>query len=235
MAEQDIRLQSSWKARIGDWFAREDMQQLSDYLRQRKASGATIYPPGKQIFAAFDATPFDAVKVVVLGQDPYHGRGQAHGLCFSVQPGVPVPPSLDNIYKELARDVGFQRPGHGCLLPWAARGVLLLNSVLTVEAGTPGAHQRKGWEGFTDHVVDVLNRERENLVFLLWGSYAQAKGKVIDGRRHRVLKAPHPSPLSAHRGFVGCGHFSATNQFLTRTGQTPINWSLPPVMDVQER
>ncbi len=148
-------------------------------------------------------------------------------------PGVPVPPSLDNIYKELARDVGFQRPNHGCLLPWAAHGVLLLNSVLTVEAGTPGAHQRKGWEGFTDHVVDVLNRERENLVFLLWGSYAQAKGKVIDPRRHRVLKAPHPSPLSAYRGFMGCGHFSAANQFLSRTDQAPIDWTLPPVMDVQ--
>ncbi|WP_449657106.1 uracil-DNA glycosylase [Thermomonas sp.] len=236
VSEHGIRLEPSWKARIGDWFAREDMQQLSGFLRQRKAAGATIYPPGKQIFAAFDATPFDAVKVVVLGQDPYHGPGQAHGLCFSVLPGVPVPPSLDNIYKELARDVGiapsFRRPAHGCLLPWAAQGVLLLNSVLTVEAGTPGAHQRKGWEGFTDHVVDVLNRERENLVFLLWGSYAQAKGKMIDGRRHRVLKAPHPSPLSAYRGFMGCGHFSAANQFLARTGQAPIDWSLPPVMDV---
>jgi len=232
LSEHDIRLEPSWKARTGDWLAREDMQQLSTFLRQRKAAGATIYPPGKQIFAAFDATPFDAVKVVVLGQDPYHGPGQAHGLCFSVQPGVPVPPSLDNIYKELARDVGFQRPDHGCLLPWAAQGVLLINSVLTVEAGKPGAHQRKGWEGFTDHVVDVLNRERENLVFLLWGSYAQAKGKVIDNRRHRVLKAPHPSPLSAYRGFMGCGHFSAANRFLIRTGQTPIDWSLAPVMQV---
>lgn len=233
MSEHDVRLEPSWKARVGDWFARDDMQQLSAFLRQRKAAGATIYPPGRQIFAAFDATPFDAVKIVVLGQDPYHGPGQAHGLCFSVQPGVPVPPSLDNIYKELASDVGvvpsFRRPNHGCLLPWAAQGVLLINSVLTVEAGTPGAHQGKGWEGFTDHVVDVLNRERENLVFLLWGSYAQAKGKVIDPRRHRVLKAPHPSPLSAYRGFMGCGHFSAANQFLARTGQTPIDWALPSV------
>ena len=228
MSEHPVRLEPSWKARIGDWFAREDMQQLSAFLRQRKAQGATIYPPGKDIFAAFDATPFDAVKVVVLGQDPYHGPGQAHGLCFSVLPGVPVPPSLDNIYKELTRDVGFQRPDHGCLLPWARHGVLLLNAVLTVEAGRAGAHQGKGWEGFTDHVVDVLGRERENLVFLLWGSYAQAKGKMIDPRRHRVLRAPHPSPLSAHRGFLGCGHFSAANQFLARTGQAPIDWSLPP-------
>ena len=224
----ELRLEPSWKTRIGDWFAREDMRALAAFLRQRKAAGATVYPPGGEIFAAFDATPFDAVKVVVLGQDPYHGPGQAHGLCFSVRPGVPVPPSLDNIYKELARDVGFVRPAHGCLLPWARRGVLLLNSVLTVEAGQPGSHQGKGWEGFTDHVVDVLNREREGLVFLLWGSYAQKKGAVIDARRHRVLKAPHPSPLSAHRGFLGCGHFSAANQFLARSGQAPIDWALPP-------
>lgn len=224
----DIRLESSWKARVGDWFARDDMRALSAFLRQRKAAGATVFPPGGEIFAAFDATPFDAVKVVILGQDPYHGPGQAHGLCFSVRPGVPVPPSLDNIYKEVARDTGFVRPDHGCLLPWARRGVLLLNSVLTVEAGQPGSHQGKGWEGFTDHVVDVLNREREHLVFLLWGSYAQKKGAVIDARRHRVLKAPHPSPLSAHRGFLGCGHFSAANQSLARSGQAPIDWALPP-------
>ena len=224
----DIRLESSWKARVGEWFARDDMRALSAFLRQRKAAGATVYPPGGEIFAAFDATPFDAVKVVILGQDPYHGPGQAHGLCFSVRVGVPVPPSLDNIYKEVARDTGFVRPDHGCLLPWARRGVLLLNSVLTVEAGQPGSHQGKGWEGFTDHVVDVLNRERKHLVFLLWGSYAQKKGAVIDARRHRVLKAPHPSPLSAHRGFLGCGHFSAANQSLARSGQAPIDWALPP-------
>ncbi|WP_330948203.1 uracil-DNA glycosylase [Thermomonas sp. LB-4] len=227
-APPDIRLEPSWKARVGDWFGREDMRALAAFLRQRKAAGATIYPPGGEIFAAFEATPFDAVKLVILGQDPYHGAGQAHGLCFSVRPGVPVPPSLLNIYKELERDTGFIRPDHGCLLPWARRGVLLLNSVLTVEDGKPGSHQGRGWEGFTDHVVDVLNRECEQLVFLLWGSYAQKKGAVIDGRRHRVLKAPHPSPLSAHRGFLGCGHFSAANQYLTRCGKTPIDWTLPP-------
>lgn len=231
-APPDVRLEPSWKARVGDWFARDDMRALATFLRQRKAAGATVYPPGGEIFAAFDATPFDAVKVVILGQDPYHGPGQAHGLCFSVRPGVPVPPSLDNIYKELARDTGFVRPDHGCLLPWARRGVLLLNSVLTVEAGQAGSHQGKGWEGFTDHVVDVLNREREHLVFLLWGSYAQKKGAVIDPRRHRVLKAPHPSPLSAHRGFLGCGHFSAANQSLVRTGQAPVDWSLPAARDL---
>lgn len=227
-ADREPKLEASWKARVGDWFAREDMQSLSRFLRERKAAGARIFPPGPQIFSAFDATPFDQVKVVVLGQDPYHGYGQAHGLCFSVQPGVPVPPSLDNIFKEIQRDLGIARPDHGCLLPWARRGVLLLNAVLTVEEGRAGAHQGKGWEGFTDHVVDTLNRERDGLVFLLWGSYAQAKGKVIDAGRHRVLKAPHPSPLSAHRGFMGCGHFSAANEYLARRGQAPIDWTLPP-------
>lgn len=229
MADEDrIRLDPSWKAHIGDYLQREDIAALGAFLRQRKAQGLRIYPPGAQIFSAFDATPFDAVKVVILGQDPYHGAGQAHGLCFSVRPGVAVPPSLDNIFKEIHHDLGIARPDHGCLTPWAERGVLLLNAVLTVEDGRAGAHQGKGWEGFTDHVVDVLNREKEGLVFLLWGSYAQAKGKMIDTNRHRVLKAPHPSPLSAHRGFMGCGHFSATNEYLVRKGQTPIDWSLPP-------
>ncbi len=229
MTEEDrIRLEPSRKARIGDWLQRPEMRELSAFLRQRKAAGARIYPPGQQIFAAFDATPFDAVKVVILGQDPYHGPGQAHGLCFSVLPGVPVPPSLVNIFKELNADLGIAPPDHGCLLPWARQGVLLLNAVLTVEEGRAGAHQGKGWEGFTDHAIETLAREREGLVFLLWGSYAQAKGKVIDTRRHRVLRAPHPSPLSAHRGFLGCGHFSATNQYLAQRGLSPIDWRLPP-------
>jgi uracil-DNA glycosylase len=227
-AADRIKLEPSWKAHVGDYLARDDMQALAAFLRERKVAGAHIYPPGPNIFAAFDATPFDATQVVVLGQDPYHGPGQAHGLCFSVLPGVPVPPSLDNIFKEIQRDLGIARPDHGCLLPWARQGVLLLNAVLTVEEGRAGAHQGKGWEGFTDHVVDVLNRERESLVFLLWGSYAQAKGRVIDPRRHRVLKAPHPSPLSAHRGFLGCGHFSAANEYLARNGHPPVDWSLPP-------
>ena len=229
MTDDDrIKLEPSWKAHIGDWLQRPDMRDLSAFLRQRKAAGARIYPPGPQIFAAFDATPFDAVKAVILGQDPYHGPGQAHGLCFSVLPGVPVPPSLVNIYKEINTDLGIPPPDHGCLLPWARQGVLLLNAVLTVEEGRAGAHQGKGWEGFTDHAIETLAREREGLVFLLWGSYAQAKGKVIDTRRHRVLRAPHPSPLSAHRGFLGCGHFSATNQYLAQRGQAPIDWRLPP-------
>lgn len=222
-----IQLETSWKARVGDYLRRDDMQALSRFLRERKAAGARIYPPGPRIFGAFEATPFDAVKVVILGQDPYHGPGQAHGLCFSVPPGVPVPPSLDNMFREIQRDLAIPRPDHGCLLPWAQRGVLLLNAVLTVEDGRPGAHQGKGWEGFTDHVVETLGREREGLVFLLWGSYAQAKGRVIDPRRHRVLKTTHPSPLSAHRGFLGCGHFSAANEYLMRRGDAPIDWSLP--------
>ena len=223
-----IKLEPSWKPRIGDWLLRPEMRELSAFLRQRKQDGTRIFPPGPQIFTAFDATPFEAVKVVILGQDPYHGAGQAHGLCFSVLPDVPPPPSLQNIFKEIENDLGLPRPDHGCLLPWARQGVLLLNAVLTVEEGRAGAHQGKGWEGFTDHAIETLAGQRENLVFLLWGSYAQAKGKVIDARRHRVLRAPHPSPLSAHRGFLGCGHFSATNQYLTQHGQTPIDWRLPP-------
>ena len=227
-----VKLEPSWKTRVGDYLQRDDMRQLAAFLRQRKAAGARIYPPGPRIFGALDATPFDRVKVVVLGQDPYHGAGQAHGLCFSVLPGVPVPPSLDNIFKELHADLGVPRPDHGCLLPWARQGVLLLNAVLTVEDGSAGAHAGRGWEGFTDHVVQTLDREREGLVFLLWGSYAQKKGAVIDPRRHRVLKAPHPSPLSAHRGFLGCRHFSATNQYLARQGQVPVDWRLPPRADL---
>ena len=225
---EQVALEASWKARIGDWLLRQDMQALSAFLRQRKSEGATVFPPGRQMFAAFDATPFEQVRVVILGQDPYHGPGQAHGLSFSVPPGVPVPPSLLNIYKEIEADLGIARPDHGCLLPWAQQGVLLLNAVLSVEQGQAGAHQGRGWEGFTDHVVDVLNREREGLVFMLWGSYAQKKGAVIDSRRHRVLKAPHPSPLSAHRGFLGCTHFSQANDYLRRHGQAAIDWSLPP-------
>jgi uracil-DNA glycosylase len=223
-----IKLEPSWKARVGAQFERPEMHALSDFLRAEKAAGKVIYPPGARIFAALDSTPFDAVKVVILGQDPYHGPNQAHGLCFSVLPGVPVPPSLDNIFKEIARDLGIARPDHGCLLPWAQQGVLLLNAVLTVERGLAGSHQGKGWESFTDACVDALNREREGLVFLLWGSYAQAKGKLIDTRRHRVLKAPHPSPLSAHRGFIGCGHFSRANEYLRGRSEAAIDWRLPP-------
>ena len=223
-----INLEPSWKARVGDYLLRPEMRALSAFLRERAAAGARIFPPARNIFAAFDATPFDRVKVVVLGQDPYHGPGQAHGLCFSVQPDVPVPPSLLNMYKEVERDLGLPRPDHGYLMPWARQGVLLLNAVLTVEQGKAGAHQGRGWEEFTDHVVEVLDREREGLVFMLWGSYAQKKGRIVDARRHRVLRTTHPSPLSAHRGFLGSGHFSAANDYLQRRGAAPIDWSLPP-------
>jgi uracil-DNA glycosylase len=228
VSEDRVKLEPSWKARVGAQFERPEMLALGEFLRSEKAAGKVIYPPGGRIFAALDSTPFDAVKVVILGQDPYHGPNQAHGLCFSVLPGVPVPPSLENIFKELSRDLGIARPDHGYLLPWARQGVLLLNAVLTVERGLAGSHQNKGWEGFTDACIDALNREREGIVFLLWGSYAQAKGKLIDARRHRVLKAPHPSPLSAHRGFIGCAHFSRTNDYLKERGRAAIDWKLPP-------
>ncbi|PKM06363.1 MAG: uracil-DNA glycosylase [Gammaproteobacteria bacterium HGW-Gammaproteobacteria-4] len=221
MVAGQIQLEDSWKRRVGDYLARPEMQALE------RARGVVIYPPGSQMFAALDATPFAAVKVVILGQDPYHGPGQAHGLSFSVPPGVPVPPSLRNIFAEIERDLGFAAPDHGCLLPWAKQGVLLLNAVLSVQAGQAGSHQGKGWEGFTDHIVETLSREREGLVFMLWGSYAQAKGRIIDTRRHCVLRAPHPSPLSAHRGFNGCGHFGKANRWLVGGGQAPIDWCLP--------
>jgi uracil-DNA glycosylase len=227
-----VRLEPGWKAQLATEFESASMLALREFLLAEKRAGKVIYPPGPRIFAAFDATPFDAVKVVILGQDPYHGPGQAHGLCFSVPPGVPPPPSLENIFAELARDLGVPRPDHGCLLPWARQGVLLLNAVLTVERGNAGSHQGKGWEAFTDAAIARLDREREHLVFMLWGSYAQAKGRLVDARRHLVLKAPHPSPLSAHRGFIGCGHFSAANQYLQRHGATPIDWRLPSVTEV---
>lgn len=227
MTESRIRLDPSWRQRVGDALETPQMRELANFLRNEKAAGKTIYPPGSRIFAALDTTPFDAVKVVILGQDPYHGPDQAHGLCFSVSPGVAVPPSLQNIFKEISRDLDLPRPRHGDLSAWARQGVLLLNAVLTVERGQPGSHQGLGWEGFTDACIEALNREREGLVFLLWGSHAQAKGRLIDGRRHLILKAPHPSPLSAHRGFLGCGHFSRTNRYLEDSGRTPIDWSLP--------
>ena len=225
--ESPLKLEASRRERVGEYLRRPDMRALAAFLRSEKAAGKRIHPDGSQIFAALEATPFDQVKVVILGQDPYHGPGQAHGLCFSVPAGVDVPPSLLNIFKELERDLGLPRPGHGNLQAWARQGVLLLNAVLTVEGGRAGAHQGKGWEGFTDHVIQTLSRERDGLVFMLWGSYAQAKGRVIDDRRHCVLRAPHPSPLSAHRGFIGCGHFSAANRWLQGRGLAPIDWRLP--------
>jgi uracil-DNA glycosylase len=233
VSDPRIRLEASWKQRLGTIFDSPGMLALREFLRAEKASGKQVYPPGAQIFAALDATPFDAVKVVILGQDPYHGPGQAHGLSFSVLPGVPPPPSLLNVFNELQRDLGIARPDHGCLLPWTQQGVLLLNAVLTVQRGVAGSHQGKGWEVFTDAIVDALDREREGLVFLLWGSPAQAKGRRVDPRRHLVLKTSHPSPLSAHRGFIGCGHFAQANAWLVAHGQAPIDWRLPARADLE--
>ena len=225
-AAERIRLDASWKERLLPELTSGPMQSLRAFLRSEMAAGKEIYPPARLIFAALDHTPFDRVKVVILGQDPYHGPGQAQGLCFSVPPGVDVPPSLVNIYAELKRDLGIEPPAHGCLIPWADQGVLLLNAVLTVERARAGSHQGKGWEAFTDRIVALLNAEREGLVFMLWGSYAQAKGKIVDARRHLVLRAPHPSPLSAYRGFIGCAHFSRANAWLKARGLTPIDWQL---------
>lgn len=222
--QREIKLESSWKQRLQDEFDQPYMAGLRQYLLDRKRNGAVIYPPGKQIFNALDSTPFDQVKIVIFGQDPYHGPGQAHGLCFSVPEGVAVPPSLLNIYKEIESDLGLPRPASGNLQAWADQGILLLNAVLTVERGHASAHQGKGWEKFTDRVVAELNAGRENLVFLLWGSYAMKKGAIIDRDRHFVLTAPHPSPLSAHRGFFGCSHFSKANAWLERNGMEPVRW-----------
>ncbi len=221
-----VQLRASWKSRIGEEFEKQYMQDLRTFLIQEKQEGKTIYPPGPDIFNAMNSISFQDVKVVIIGQDPYHGPGQAHGLCFSVMPGVAVPPSLKNIYKELQADLGIKIPDHGCLNAWAEQGVLLLNSVLTVERGRAGSHQGKGWERFTDAIIQKLNQEHSGLVFLLWGSYAQKKGKVIDKGRHLLLQSVHPSPLSAHRGFFGNSHFSKANIYLKEQGKTEINWDL---------
>ena len=222
---REIHLEASWKSRLAGEFGQTYMLNLRQFLLGRKRSGAIVYPPGNRIFGAMDSTPFAEVKVVILGQDPYHGPGQAHGLCFSVRDDVAVPPSLINIYKEIEQDLGSSPPASGNLQHWADQGVLLLNAVLTVERGQAGAHQGKGWEQFTDRIVSELNEGREGLVFMLWGSYAMKKGTHIDSDRHLVLTAPHPSPLSAHRGFFGCRHFSKANTWLQQNGQKPIRWA----------
>lgn len=222
-----IQLESSWQQWLQQEFELDYMQNLRAFLCAEKNAGKHIYPPGSQIFAAFNATSFNQVKVVILGQDPYHNPGQAHGLCFSVLPGISPPPSLLNIYKELQSDIGFVPPDHGNLTAWAAQGVLLLNAVLTVEKNKAASHQGKGWERFTDKVVSVLNEECEGLVFMLWGSYAQKKGQYIKRSKHLVLESAHPSPLSAYRGFLGNGHFSRTNAWLVQNSKAIIDWQLP--------
>ena len=227
MEQNSIRLAKSWKHRLLPEFQQPYMQELKDFLMREIRLKKIIYPRPEEYFSAFDTLPFEKVKVVILGQDPYHGPRQAHGLCFSVKPSVAVPPSLANIFKELQNDLNIPRPRHGCLNSWAKQGVLLLNATLTVEAGRAGSHQNKGWEIFTDRVIHLLNEERERLVFMLWGSFAQKKGAFINTEKHLVLKAPHPSPFSADRGFFGCAHFSKANSYLKANGKGEIDWRLP--------
>jgi uracil-DNA glycosylase len=220
-------IEESWLKVLGEEFEKPYMKSLKAFLLEEKEKGATVYPKGGDIFNALNHTPFDQVKVVILGQDPYHGTGQAHGLSFSVQKGMTVPPSLKNIYKELTTDIpGFKAPGHGDLTQWADEGVLLLNATLTVRAHEAGSHQGRGWETFTDKIISELSDKRTGLIFLLWGKYAQNKSTLIDGQKHTIIKAAHPSPFSAHSGFLGSGPFSKTNEKLIEQGQTPINWQL---------
>lgn len=226
MAGKKIELHSSWLNPLAAEFEAPYMQQLKKFLLQEKNAGKIIYPESKNIFNAFNSTPLDQVKVVIIGQDPYHGPGQAHGLCFSVQRGIQIPPSLQNIFKEQHRDLGLPIPNHGCLQAWADQGVLLLNATLTVEQAKAGSHQGKGWEMFTDKAIQLVSRSLNSVVFLLWGSYAQKKSELIDADKHLILKAPHPSPLSAHRGFIGCGHFSKVNNYLCHHGLSMIDWAL---------
>ncbi|MVZ98681.1 uracil-DNA glycosylase [Sphingorhabdus sp. IMCC26285] len=226
----DIQLHESWKAPLLPEFSSDYMAALRQFLVSEMAAGKTIYPKGSEWFRALDLTPLDKVRVVILGQDPYHGPGQAHGLCFSVKPGVRPPPSLVNIYKELESDLGLPRPTHGFLEHWAQQGVLLLNSVLTVEMAKAASHSKKGWEHFTDAVIRLVDAKPDPVVFLLWGKQAEKKAAFVDGSRHLVLKAAHPSPLSAYNGFWGCRHFSQANAFLEKHGQPPIDWSLPDVV-----
>ena len=225
MMKRGVQLRAEWLSLLKEQFESEYMDRLRQFLLSEKKAGREIYPPSGEWFAALEATPPDEVKVVILGQDPYHGPGQAHGLSFSVRDGQRIPPSLQNIFRELASDLGCEPPNHGDLSSWAEQGVLMLNSVLTVERGRAGSHQGKGWERFTDAVIRAISRRSLPVVFLLWGAQAQRKGATIDTRRHCVLAAPHPSPLSAHRGFFGCRHFSAANQFLMEHHRGTVDWS----------
>jgi uracil-DNA glycosylase len=219
----DVKIESSWKARLIDEFEKEYFLKLSEFVKNEYREN-TVFPPGSLIFNAFNLCPFDKVKAVIIGQDPYHGPGQAHGLCFSVREGISFPPSLINIFKELELDMGISRPLTGNLERWAAQGVLLLNATLTVRAHHAGSHQKKGWEQFTDSVIKTINNEKQNIVFFLWGAYAQRKGESIDRSKHMVLESVHPSPLSAYQGFFGNKHFSRCNKYLTDNGIEPIDW-----------
>jgi uracil-DNA glycosylase len=222
-----INIHPSWLKYLSDEFKSDYMSKIKLFLKKELEAGKIVYPHGKDIFQAFNKTPFDRVKVVIIGQDPYHGENQAHGMSFSVQKRIKTPPSLVNIFKELETDLGIERSSHGNLEAWADQGVLLLNSVLTVEAANAGSHRKKGWETFTDKVIQTLNDEKENIVFLLWGAPAQKKASIVDESKHLVLKAPHPSPLSSYRGFFGCKHFSQTNDYLKIKNIETIDWALP--------
>ncbi|MBL8641307.1 MAG: uracil-DNA glycosylase [Alphaproteobacteria bacterium] len=224
MNQNTVKLDQSWMSHIGLEFSKPYMQELKEFLRGEKSKGKIIYPKGDDIFNAMNITPFEKVKIVILGQDPYHGEGQAHGLSFSVRDGIKPPPSLINIYKEIANEYACAIPKSGNLTHWAEQGVLLLNATLTVENGLAGSHQNKGWEQFTDRIIHAINDHHEHIVFMLWGSYAQKKGAFIDKNRHLILQSVHPSPLSAHRGFLGCGHFKKANDYLVAHGHSPIDW-----------
>jgi uracil-DNA glycosylase len=221
-----VQIEESWKNELSAEFGKEYFSNLTSIIKQDKKDGKEVYPPGNEIFRAFDLTPFDKVKVVIIGQDPYHGAGQAHGLCFSVNKGVIIPPSLKNIYKELHADLNFKIPNHGDLTSWATQGVFLLNASLTVLRSQPMSHAKIGWANFTDAVIRALSEKHEHLVFLLWGKFAQEKGKLIDNDKHSILTAAHPSPFSAYNGFFGCKHFSKTNESLTTFGVQTIDWQL---------
>ncbi len=223
----EVKIEQSWKEVLHNEFSKPYFQQITAHLKTEKATSATIYPPGPLIFNAFDKTPFDKVKVVLLGQDPYHGKGQAMGLSFSVQDGIKPPPSLENIFTELHDDIGMPIPHTGNLTKWAEQGVFLLNAILTVRAKEPASHQKIGWQQFTDKVIQILSDEKKGIVFLLWGKFAHEKQVLIDATKHHILKAAHPSPFSADKGFFGCRHFSKTNQLLAKEGKDPIDWSLP--------
>jgi len=222
----DVKIEESWKRVLKDEFAKPYFKHIAEHLKTEKSQGKTIYPPGKFIFNAFNTTPFEKVKVVILGQDPYHGAGQAHGLCFSVQRGIPPPPSLINIFKELQDDIGITIPHHGDLTAWAEQGVFLLNASLTVRAGEPMSHAKIGWATFTDSVIRKISELKKNVVFLLWGKFAQEKQVLIDQSKHLILRAAHPSPLSAHAGFFGCKHFSKANAYLIKHKIDPVDWQL---------
>lgn len=225
MMKQIDRIEKSWYNQLADEFEKDYFVKLNSFLVEERAK-YEVFPPISKIFSAFDFTPFDKVKVVIIGQDPYHGVGQAHGLCFSVPYGVKTPPSLVNVYKELNADIGFEIPSHGNLVTWAKQGVFLINATLSVRANTPGSHQKKGWEIFTDRIISILSEKQNNLVFLLWGNFAKSKEALIDPSKHLVLKTSHPSPLGAYKGFLGCKHFSKTNEYLKTKNKEAINWEL---------